>query len=67
MTNTPTILNTLVTANTDLLPRPDLRTSVISLRTASGADLPPPNGCMPQIADSGRISFGAAYRLPQSK
>jgi hypothetical protein len=48
------------TACTDHLPRPDQ----ISEQNHSNTALPLPKPSMPNVNDSGRISFGAAMRLP---
>jgi hypothetical protein len=45
--------------NTDELPRP---TAAIA-RNPSASALPRPVSTQPDIADSGRISFGQGYRL----
>jgi hypothetical protein len=37
------------------------------LPTAARAALPRPKGVLPNVADSGRIKFGAGFRLPASK
>jgi hypothetical protein len=50
-------------ANTDHLPRPF--TAPEQDHSASG--LPRPVASIPNVADSGRISFGAAMRLPSGR
>jgi hypothetical protein len=46
------------------LPRPDSASDSISSNSDAQIALP---RALPKIADSGRISFGAGYRLPLSK
>jgi hypothetical protein len=56
MTSSSTVSNA---NNTDELPLP-----VSSfVKTPSGSVLPRPISSLPSIADSGRISFGAGFRL----
>jgi hypothetical protein len=51
----------------DGLPHPEpLRIPSISA-TNAGAALPQPVSSLPTVADSGRISFGAGFRLRSSK
>jgi hypothetical protein len=45
--------------NIDELPRP----AASSVRDASGSALPRPVSLVPNVADSGRITFGGGYRL----
>lgn len=62
---TSSSITTVVAAsNTDELPRPD----VTSAENASGiAGLKRPTRTVQNVTDTGRISFGAAMRLPLSK
>jgi hypothetical protein len=57
MTNTQAVQNTLVAVNTDDLPSPDAANAGTSVNNT---------GSTPDVVDSGRISFGAAARLPVS-
>ncbi len=50
---------TLAAANTDELPRPETANT--------NSALPQPVRSSPDIADNGRIKFGAGYRLPLNK
>ena len=59
MTSSTSILNTLA-ANTDDLPRPD----AIASGAAATTSLKRP---VIDVTDTGRISFGAAMRLPVAK
>lgn len=67
MTNSIREPNRLLCTDTAELPHPEpLRTASIS--HANGAThLPPPGSSLPNVADSGRISFGAGLRLRPGK
>jgi hypothetical protein len=66
MTYSINVTNTLLISTTDDLPQPDAVVAGIS--AGSGVSgLPRPARLVPDIADSGRVSFGAAMRLPLSK
>ena len=59
-----TLLNTIAdTSCTDHLPRP----VGASDQDHSQVELALPSPSMPKISDSGRISFGAAMRLPTAR
>ena len=57
MTNAHRAPNTVLSANVLGLPHPELPCMT------HGAALPPPVGLLPNVADSGRICFGAGMRL----
>ena len=63
MTSSKFILNTLA-ANTDDLPRPDTNAGTIASSATTSTGLKRP---VLDIADTGRISVGAAMRLPVTK
>jgi hypothetical protein len=52
-----------ITDNADL-PRPDTTSAAISAGPADGVASPRP---LPCVNDSGRISFGAGFRIPLQK
>jgi hypothetical protein len=63
MNSSNAFLNAPRVANTDDLPRPDVTSTSNSLHS----DLQNPATTLPDIADSGRICFGGAFRLSLKK
>ena len=63
MTASSTVSNATIGTDMDVLPQSENLTAIIS----SGSGLPRPISTHPDIADTGRISFGAAMRLPSKK
>jgi hypothetical protein len=59
MTNSNTVSKTAIDTDTEVLPQAEVN--------SSASALPRPISTRPDIADTGRISFGAAARLPAKK
>ncbi|MGA8193427.1 MAG: hypothetical protein WB902_08655 [Acetobacteraceae bacterium] len=67
MTNSIYAPNTIVSADIGGLPHPEPLRGLAVAGSQSSVSLPPPVSSGPNVADSGRISFGAGFRLRSGK